>query len=81
MGSLKITKMKQIHVFKTSVADRADIARLTPVLNGLIGQHERWNFDLEDIDNILRVETTVITPSSIIDSLMFAGFECAELEG
>lgn len=73
--------MKQVHVFKTSVVDRADIARLTPVLNGLIGQHERWNFDLEDIDNILRVETTIISPSSIIDSLLFAGFECAELEG
>ncbi len=72
--------MKQIHVFKTSVINGNDIDLLTPVLNRLMGPHERWNFDLEDRDNILRVESTGIAAVAVINSLLHAGFDCAELE-
>ncbi len=68
-----------ILVFKTSVKTDEDITKLKPKLDGL-SNIITWNFDLEDCDNILRIDTSEISPKDIINLLKEANFECQELE-
>ena len=72
--------MKTILVFKTSVTKKREVRTLKPVLNRLITKNDYWNFDLEDCDNILRVETKVVRVDSVIRILKHHGFYCEELE-
>lgn len=67
-----------IYVFKTSVQRRKDVLQLQPVLNDLLSS-SNWNFDLDDCDKILRIDSpTEITPS-VTRLLQEAGFDCEEL--
>lgn len=50
------------------------------MLNKLMGSGERWDFDLEDCDHILRVEALSLQAPDIIQHLSGAGFSCEELE-
>lgn len=68
-----------IHVFKTSVNTDEDIKKLKSKLDNL-STTLKWNFDLKDCDNILRIEAPYISPMTIIDLLVEANFECQELE-
>lgn len=72
--------MKPVLVFKTSVTNNADVRILKPQLDKLIRQGERWNFDLEDCDNILRVESAVCNADQIKELVQVAGFVCEELQ-
>jgi hypothetical protein len=67
-----------IYVFKTTVKSQNDITQLEPHLKKLIGKAD-WNFDLEDCDNILRVESEVHNSHEIIKVLQNLGFNCEEL--
>lgn len=70
--------MKPVLVFKTSVASLLDLCRIQPLLDALIQADERWNFDLDDCDRILRIEGD--TPAiAVIQTLARAGFHCEEL--
>lgn len=71
--------MKQVLVFKTSVLVQSQVRALGPLLNQLAAQGDRWNFDLEDCDNILRVETQGLKAASIESLLKNHGFHCEEL--
>ena len=71
--------MKTVLVFKTSVEGKRHIKALSPLLNQLINSFGRWNFDLEDCDNILRVETRYPNAAAIIILLKKQGFACEEL--
>ncbi len=71
--------MRTVLVFKTSVKKKQEISRLKPQLDDLINPSGRWNFDLEDCDNILRVETPRLHPGTIISTLQSKGFNCEEL--
>ena len=73
--------MKFIYVFRTSVNRPMEMRKLSPHLNRLINRTGRWNFDLEDRDNILRVETRDLRPACIASALHMHGFECEELAG
>ena len=68
-----------IHVFKTSVENDEDVKKLKPKLDNL-STNIKWNFDLEDCDNILRIADSSISPIAIIDLLVKSNFECQELE-
>ena len=57
-----------------------DIRRLSPLLDDLIKGDGRWNFDLEDCDHILRVETCSVSVDEIVYILETCGYNCAELE-
>ncbi|MEH6682198.1 MAG: hypothetical protein V7724_16765 [Sediminicola sp.] len=70
--------MKTILVFRTSVTRKKEINRLRPILNTLL-PYEQWNFDLEDCDKILRVETLDLTAPVISSALEVQGFSCEEL--
>ncbi len=72
--------MKQVLVFKTSVESYEHMRAVEPLLNKLLDKTEKWNFDLEDCDRILRVETKFVAAASIIENLASAGIYCSELE-
>lgn len=67
-----------IYVFKTSVETEKDIEQLRPYLNGLLPR-AKWTFDIEDCDNILRVDTPEDSPQTVISVLYHTGFDCEEL--
>ena len=71
--------MKRVFVFKTSVANSTEIVKLRPVLDNLIQHGERWNFDLDDCDNILRVESLTCNANQVKEALQVAGYDCEEL--
>lgn len=71
--------MKTVLVFRTSVSNDRKVKNLTPYLNRLINKNGRWNFDLEDCDNILRVETESPDVFEISLLLQQQGFLCEEL--
>jgi len=66
-----------IYVFKTSVFAEDDIELLKPTLEEL--PHTRWNFDLEDCDNILRIDAPTEISEIVIKLLHDKGFDCEEL--
>ncbi len=72
--------MKTVLVFKTSVTTHREVLAIQPLLDGLMTAPEKWNFDLEDCDNILRVEAISLNAFTIIEKLRMAGFYCTELE-
>tara|TARA_B100001146_G_C16061966_1_gene382534 strand:+ start:239 stop:463 length:225 start_codon:yes stop_codon:yes gene_type:complete len=72
-------EMKKVLVFKTSVYLEKEINKLRPVLNALTVNADIWNFDLEDCDNILRIETRNLEANSVCNTLNAQGFYCEEL--
>ncbi|UPT65918.1 MAG: hypothetical protein M0D57_15590 [Sphingobacteriales bacterium JAD_PAG50586_3] len=68
----------EVLVFKTSVDTEQHIEQLAPVLNSLI-QPPSWNFDLEDVDRILRVESDQDIANNLVLALTEKGFLCVEL--
>lgn len=68
-----------IYVFKTSVKRQGEVKKLRPSLNKLVDNNGHWNFDLEDCDNILRVETQSLNAPMITLLLKNKGFHCEEL--
>jgi hypothetical protein len=72
--------MKKVLVFKTSVENYLDLKSIEPLMNSLMSETERWSFDLEDCEHILRVEAVSIEAGIIIKSLARVGFSCSELE-
>ncbi len=68
-----------IYVFKTSVKTEDDVKTLKAKLDN-ISSIRTWDFDLEDCDNILRIDGSNISAEVIIDLLGGGNFECRELE-
>ncbi|HZY36087.1 MAG TPA: hypothetical protein VFE53_05535 [Mucilaginibacter sp.] len=69
----------EVLVFATSVEKPRQVSRVKPLLTA-IPSINHWNFDLEDCDNILRIEAKDVSPRHIETLLKTAGFECRELE-
>jgi hypothetical protein len=72
------SKKKQImiHVFKTAVDTKSKLELAAKVLDKLLPDAQ-WNFDLEDCDNILRIDSKI----EITDLILNNGvFDCIELE-
>lgn len=69
-----------VWIFKTSVQKQQDIKQLKPRLDESLLPEAVWNFDLEDCDNILRIEAKTLQPQHIEKLLLTAGYECVELE-
>lgn len=69
----------EIHVFKTNLKD---IGRIRDVESSLdIHPYiQRWNVDLNDQDNILRVVSKNIAPKEIEDIVLSAGYWIEELD-
>lgn len=69
----------EVLVFKTSVSKRTQINKVKTLLRA-IPAINKWNFDLEDCDNILRIVADNLSPRQIESVLQMAGFDCQELE-
>ncbi|NJK83403.1 MAG: hypothetical protein HC912_05875 [Saprospiraceae bacterium] len=67
-----------VYVFKTSVL-KENFDEVGQMLNEVLPD-SKWNFDFEDVDNILRVESTVDISSLVIQKLNESQFFCEELE-
>lgn len=69
----------EVLVFKTNLSNIRSINNAGAYLSS----HPyvlRWNVDLQDCDNILRVETEALNGSEIEDILSKAGYYCEELQ-
>ena len=67
-----------IYVFKTSVESEQDIRKLKLGLDKLLPQ-AIWNFDLDDCDNILRIDSHTEKTGAVIRLLQYIGYDCEEL--
>ena len=69
----------EILVFATNIERKRQVSKVESLLTCLTGIGD-WNFDLEDCDRILRIESEGISPRHIETVLNNAGFNCRELE-
>ncbi|AZB23416.1 hypothetical protein EG339_01630 [Chryseobacterium bernardetii] len=67
-----------ISVFKTNVTNEKEIETLKPLLDTHL-EITKWNFDLEDCDNILRIDSFSEIAQPTIKILKDNGFDCQEL--
>jgi hypothetical protein len=65
-----------IYVFKTSVDSQAKFESASVLLDQLLPESQ-WNFDLEDCDNILRVDSELNVAELLQNNTIF---DCIELE-
>jgi hypothetical protein len=69
----------EVLVFKTNIRYKKQIHAVATRLDQ-ISDINRWNFDLQDKDKILRIETATISPTIIENTLQQAGYFCEELD-
>jgi hypothetical protein len=69
----------EVLVFKTNVNSKQKVSRLKPLLTS-VAAITQWNFDLEDCDKVLRIETTGLNTHYVEALLQNAGFDCRELD-
>jgi len=68
-----------IFVFKTSVKNKTQIKKLKPHLEQRLPK-AKWNFDLEDIDKVLRIDSEENISLIVTDLLNIHNYSCEELE-
>lgn len=69
----------QVLVFKTNLEDQGQILHAGQLLHPIREIH-RWNVDMHDIDNILRIEADPsLSPRIIENTLKNGGWRCEEL--
>jgi hypothetical protein len=69
----------EVLVFMTSVECHEHISEVKPLLTA-VPAISQWNFDLDDCDNILRIEADDLSPRYIESLLHSVGYHCRELE-
>jgi hypothetical protein len=68
----------EVLVFKTDIVGKAD----TEILRQLLDADRRiktWNIDQNDIDNVLGIESSDISPADVIKLVKNLGYMCEEL--
>ena len=70
-------KQIMIYVFKTSVDSESKLEFATALLSELLPNDALWNFDLEDCDNILRIDSEMEVSETILQNSIF---DCTELQ-
>ena len=68
-----------IYVFKTSVKTKLQSEKLKPDIDKILPK-AKWNFDLEDCDKILRIDSEENIVLKITGLLNIHQFYCKELE-
>lgn len=67
-----------VQIFKTNVTNKKE-AKLLAVILSKENSDYKINFDLDDCDNILRIENLEIANHSIITCLQKLGYTCEVL--
>jgi hypothetical protein len=70
--------MPHVLIFKTNVESEEQLQQASLLLNAT-DSIIKWNIDREDIDNVLRVESSLPHISDIMKIMVDAGFACEEL--
>lgn len=73
-----LIEKKEISIFRTSVNSKCDINALKPLLDYTIGSNN-WNFDLEDYEKILRINSFPDMNNFIVKEINKMGFDCIEI--
>lgn len=68
-----------ILVFKTNLHNPELVNQAGAVLQNMPGI-QRWNVDMHDCDNVLRIEAGEISARSVENLLQQAGYYCEELQ-
>jgi hypothetical protein len=68
--------MKQVEIFKTQVRHTRQAAQICAKLKAIL-PNAKINFDLDDCDKILRVESLYIDTDRIVILMKDLGFPCA----
>jgi hypothetical protein len=69
----------EILIFKTNVSSKRKVSMVRHLLTS-VSAIKQWNFDLEDCDKVLRVETVGLGPAYVETLLQNAGFDCREMD-
>ncbi|MBW3520432.1 hypothetical protein [Flavobacterium sp. NKUCC04_CG] len=69
-----------VRIFKTNVSN---LIQGNHIMRSLLAHYPNSviNFDLEDCDNILRVDARGVQSEDIVSQLQNLGFQCIEIEG
>ena len=80
LADMKNTPERQefILVFRTNINRKKDVKSLTPLLDSC-SEIIKWNIDLTDCDNVLRIEATHSDHAHVIHLVKQAGYACEEL--
>ena len=67
-----------LFIYKTNIGQESDVREIANALQ--CHQHiTRWTVDCEDIDKVLRIESTINNPEELILTITKAGYLCEEL--
>lgn len=78
MATSKYEEAAYVLVFKTNVEYKKDLKVIELCLSEL-GDINDWHIDREDVDKVLRIESSSDDPEKIIKALTKAGYLCEEL--
>jgi hypothetical protein len=67
-----------ILIFKTNLDTSELVTQAKPIIQNIGGIY-RWNVDMQDCDNVLRIEAIQVSPRSVENILQVAGYYCEEL--
>ena len=68
----------EVLVFKTDIIGKTDSENLGQVLKE-DRRIRNWNIDQNDIDNVLRIESSEMSPADVIQLVRDLGYMCEEL--
>ena len=68
----------EVLVFKTDIIRKVDSENLGQILKE-DRRITNWNIDQDDIDNVLRIESSEMSPADVIDLVRKLGYMCEEL--
>ncbi len=68
----------EIFIFKTNIQSKKDLRGIKYVFREIPGIRY-WNVDREDIDKVLRIESTQNNVHEIKHKIIQAGYHCEEL--
>lgn len=68
-----------ILIFKTDLHSPEIVNLAGTVIQGIHGIR-KWNVDMQDCDNVLRIESTGLTAKQVEHVLQNAGYFCEELQ-
>lgn len=72
-------KLKDVLVFKTNVSSEEQAKTIICKILDKFPTH-KVNFDLDDYDNILRIEDIKVNPKNIINIMINSNYQCCLLE-
>jgi hypothetical protein len=70
--------MTHVLIFKTNVKSEEQLHQAALLLDAT-DSVLKWNIDREDVDNVLRIESTLPNLHDIVKVMSNAGFACEEL--